>query len=139
MARTSVRLGGVAANIWLLLQGSCGTWLRLHSGVGDGLNATVGPSQLSSASKYQLATVKSLGVSAGRIALHSTQTHQRLKCGIVEPVLALLRRERIHQMTNFHLCDFFSERHEYGGLPHVAVVFWNLVFQDEVIAEGIPG
>ena len=42
-------------------------------------------------------------------------------------------------MTNLGLGGFLGKRDEYGRPPQITVVLWNLVFQDEMIAEGIPG
>jgi hypothetical protein len=46
--------------------------------------------------------------------------------------------ENLHEVINLLPVDLLLERPEEAGLAHVAVVFWNLVLQDQMVADGIP-
>jgi len=49
-----------------------------------------------------------------------------------------LRLEGFHEATNLLLIDFPFEWDEEIWLPHISVVFWDFVFEDQVIPERIP-
>src|SRR5258707_15509612 len=78
-------------------------------------------------------------MTAGCVTFHPTQTHERKERVFLEPVLAALRLKSLHQVTNFPLARLFIETHKYVGLSHITVVFWDLVFQYQMISESIPG
>src|SRR5579862_795672 len=86
----------------------------------------------------QLASIKSLGISAGRVALHPAQSHERVKRFRLEPSLIVLRPKGLHDGVNFFLAGGSVERHKNRGLSHVAVILGNLVFENQVIAKRVP-
>ena len=50
-----------------------------------------------------------------------------------------LRRKHLEQATDLVLADVLRKRHEQIGAPEVAVIFHDLVFEDHVVAPGVPG
>ena len=89
--------------------------------------------------QHELATIKSFGVSARGIAFHTAQSHQRLKRFGLKPTLSTLRLESIHDVSNFLLAHIGLKRHEDTRLSHVAVIFGDLVFENQMIPKRIPG
>src|SRR5262249_20334699 len=90
-------------------------------------------------SQDQLAAVEGLGVTAGSVALHPSQSHQREECALAKPRFGVLGREGIHDITDLLVVHVRLEWHEQARPAHVAVVFRNLVFEDEMISKCVPG
>jgi hypothetical protein len=51
----------------------------------------------------------------------------------------MLAGELLHQRLNFPLHRRFAKRHENIRIPQIPFVFGDLVFEDDVIAEGVSG
>jgi len=51
----------------------------------------------------------------------------------------MLRPKRIHDVTHFFLADIGLEGHKYAGAPHIAVVLWNFILENQVVTERVPG
>src|SRR5437899_7635297 len=87
----------------------------------------------------QLPTVECFGITAGSIAFHSPQSHEREKCLRLKPALRALGLERIHEVTNLLLADFVPDWHEQVRLSQVTVILRNFILQNEMIAKCVPG
>src|SRR5512132_589415 len=90
-------------------------------------------------SQDRLSTVEAFGQSRRRIRLQATKTqrrHEQISC---EPALAALTPVTGKNDVDLPLADRFRQRREQPGRSEVTVVFRNLVFQDEVVAERVPG
>src|SRR5271157_6476272 len=81
----------------------------------------------------QLAAVKCLGVAAWGVTLHSAQSHQRLEDLWFEPAFVALRFEGFDDQPRLLVAIFSGKRNEDVGLSDVAIVFRNLVFQNQMI------
>src|SRR5215467_7162560 len=79
--------------------------------------------------------VEGFSVATRRIAFHAAEAHQGKKGFRLEPPLLALGLKNLHEVINLLLVDLLLERDEEAGLPHVAVVFWNLILQDQMVAE----
>jgi hypothetical protein len=86
-----------------------------------------------------LATVERLGKSGGRSGLDAPNPHQPLEKVLGKPRLSPLRRKVAQQQLTLSPANRGGERKEYIGRPQVGVKFRDLVFQDEVMTERIPG
>src|SRR4029077_3677234 len=60
-------------------------------------------------------------------------------CLLLEPALCVLGLKGIHEVTHLLLVHLWRERHEHAWLSQVAVVFRDLVLQNQVIPKRIPG
>lgn len=89
-------------------------------------------------SEHELTAIEGLGVAAWRVALHAPKAHEAKKHSSVEPMLVGLRAESVQEFIDFPVADRLAERYEDARNAHVSIVFRNLVFKDEVIAEGVP-
>src|SRR4051812_32384566 len=86
-----------------------------------------------------LAAVEGLRVARGRIGLQAPEPedgHERL---FVEPMLLSLRSEAIDNMTDLCRADRLCQRNKEIRSAHIAVVFRDLIFQDQVVSKRIPG
>src|SRR5206468_3993410 len=77
-------------------------------------------------------------MAAGSVTFYPPQAHEGEKSVFLEPALAALRLKGFHEVANFLFAGLGVEMHKYVGPSHVAVVFWDLVFQYQMIAKGIP-
>ena len=82
--------------------------------------------------------VESFSVATRRIAFHTAEAHEGKKGFWLKPPLVMLGLENLHEVINLLPVDLLLERHKQAGLAHVAIVFWNLVLQNQMVAEGIP-
>src|SRR5260370_41063190 len=82
--------------------------------------------------------VERLGVTAGCVAFDSSQSHEGEKCILPKPTLAVLGAESVHDLGNFLLADPRLEWHKQIRPPQVAVVLWNFVFQNQMVAKRLP-
>ena len=73
------------------------------------------------------------------MALQAAHTHEAEERLVGEPVLVALGGEVLVEQGDLALGLRIAQRHIQVGCAQVAVVFWNLVFQDQVIAKGVPG
>lgn len=83
--------------------------------------------------------MKRLRIAGMAIAFHATQPRQRHKGIRGEPVLVTLTGKAVEQNLSlvFMICGGRLSVKVRGA--QVAVIFWNFVFQNEMVAEGIPG
>src|SRR5713101_10079514 len=91
------------------------------------------------ASDGELVAVERFGVTAGRIAFHAPQSHQREEGFGLKPALVALRLEGFEDAVDLSLACLCIERHKHAGLAQIAVIFWDLILQNQVIAKGVPG
>jgi hypothetical protein len=87
----------------------------------------------------QLTAVKALGKTSWRICLDTAKAHQPQKKILGEPLLVTLGSEEAHEKLHFAFRNGFGKRNEKIRLPQIGVVLWNLVFENEMVAESIPG
>jgi hypothetical protein len=91
-----------------------------------------------SGTEEQLSHIKALGELAWGIGLDSPDAHQALKGVFRKPLLVALRGETCHQMLDLTITNTAIKWHEKVGRSEVAVVLWNLIFKDQVIAPSVP-
>ncbi len=84
-------------------------------------------------------TVKRLGEAAFGVTFDGAEAEERLERAGGEPWLFALRGKVCEQMIDFLAGAVFRQRHEKVRRAEVAFVFRNFVFQNRVIAEGVPG
>lgn len=89
--------------------------------------------------QHQLSAVEGFCIAARSIALHPPKPHQGTECLVLEPPLAPLRLERLHDVTDLPLANLLRQRNEDAWSSQIAVIFRNLVFQNQMIPKGIPG
>jgi hypothetical protein len=70
---------------------------------------------------------------------HSPKTHQGEKGITVEPMLGALGEKEFLQIFHFFVRQRFADLHEAIRGTEVTVIFWNFVFQQQVIPECVPG
>src|SRR5262249_10865332 len=90
-------------------------------------------------SQNQFAPIKCLRVTTGSVAFHATEPHQAHERAFLEPPLLALCLKRIHEETHLFLACFKRQWHEHSGLSQVAVGFRDLVSQNQMVAERVPG
>src|SRR5882724_2750211 len=86
-----------------------------------------------------LPAVERFRVFVGGFRLHATESEQRLERIRREPVLVALGLEAIHDETDLLLADRPVEMHVEVWNAEIAVIFQNLVLEDQVIPVGVPG
>ena len=86
-----------------------------------------------------LTTVKALGVSREGPAFHSAQAHQRHESFFGKPVLVPLRAERRLKVPDLLSARSHIEGHEAVGRAKIAIELGDLVLENQMIAEGVPG
>ena len=69
---------------------------------------------------------------------HPAQSHQSKESVTIEPVLVALRPEIPAQVVRFFLRQLFVELHEEIRRSEVPVIFWNFIFQYQMIPERVP-
>src|SRR2546423_1859004 len=89
-------------------------------------------------SEEHFPAIKRFRMSARCVAFHSPQAHQREERVFLKPAFTALGLKSVHEVTNFLFARLSIERHKYVGLSHIAVVFWDFVFEYQMIAESIP-
>src|SRR5579863_1459697 len=90
-------------------------------------------------SEDELTAVERLSVPAGSIAFHPAQSEKCEKSVLLEPMLATLGRESIHQIANLLLNDLGFKWHKDAGSSHVPVVLRNFILEDQVVSKRVPG
>src|SRR2546422_10261037 len=88
--------------------------------------------------KPRFANVKGSGVALRSIGFDAPQTGDRLECIAGEPRASTLAGKALHQHFALTLQLRAAQRHECIGNAEVAVVLRDFVFEDEMVAEGIP-
>ncbi len=83
-------------------------------------------------------TVKRLGETAFRVTFDGAEAEERLERAGGEPWLFALRGKVREQVIDFLAGDVFRQWHEKVWRAEVAFVFRYFVFQNRVIAEGVP-
>ncbi len=83
--------------------------------------------------------MEGLGVVARAVAFHAAKAHQSQERFALEPMFGTLRGEGLKKIVDFVFVQRRVERDENVGAAHVAVVLGNFVFENEVIAKGVPG
>src|SRR6266404_782302 len=86
----------------------------------------------------ELSTVKRFRVFLRRPGLDATDPHQRHEGVGGEPVLVPLALKAVHQQLDLLQACGLIQVHEHVGRPNVTVVFHDFVFEDQVIAVGVP-
>src|SRR6266850_7473592 len=89
--------------------------------------------------RADLLSVERLREAGGCGRLHAAQPHQREEGVFAEPVLVALRGEALHDGARLLLRGRRVERDEKVRRAEVGVVLRDLVFEDQVVAEGVPG
>src|SRR5690348_11776705 len=84
-------------------------------------------------SDRQLAAVESLCILARRIGFDSAEPEERRERILAEPWFGPLRAEAGHDVLHLPLADRTLQGNKQIRRAQVAIVFWNFVFQDEVI------
>src|SRR5579863_1647187 len=82
--------------------------------------------------------METLCIAAGRIAFHSANAHQPEKRIPVKPALRLLRLECLEQIVNLLFVQRSFDRHVDIGTSEITVILWDLIFEDQMIPEGVP-
>ena len=82
--------------------------------------------------------MKALGESAWSIGLDTTKPLQSQKGFRGKPVLFSLRHKRAANIVCFALTSCAIQSYEKVRRSQIAVVLWNFVFQDEMVAKRIP-
>src|SRR5690242_14983887 len=83
----------------------------------------------------ELPTVERLSLPAGRIRLHSPQTHQRLERVLAEPVPVALRPEMGRNRLHLPLRDRVGQVDEHVRRAEVSVVLRDLVLENQVVSK----
>ena len=82
--------------------------------------------------------MEGFGIPTGSVAFHTPQAHQRPERAFFEPTLGSLRREGVHQILDLLLAQFRRKWNVAIRLAQVAVIFGDLVLQDQMVAKCIP-
>ena len=89
-------------------------------------------------SPEQLATIESLGIFFGRGTLYAAKSKDCLKCILREPRLVALCLKNVKDMSDLKFTHFPSQGNKAVRYTQITIVFWNLVFQNHVIAPSVP-
>src|SRR5689334_5264687 len=90
-------------------------------------------------SEHRLIAIEAFRVSVFGIALHAAKPHQSQESFLLEPVFALLGAEGLEQKPQLFPVNSVFERNEEVGRSHIAVVLRDLILQNHVVPEGVPG
>src|SRR5712691_2848535 len=82
--------------------------------------------------------MKALGESAWSMGLDATKPLQGQKGLRGKPMLFPLRRKRATNIAGFALTGIAIQPYEKVRRSQIAIVLWNFVFQDEMVAKRIP-
>jgi hypothetical protein len=85
-----------------------------------------------------LPAVETFRIPSFGVRFDSANTKQGPKSVFRKPLLARLRAKRREYMANLRFTQPFVESHEKVGGTKIAIVFRNLILEDQVIAECIP-
>src|ERR1700693_4531294 len=88
---------------------------------------------------HQLPAVEGLRVPGGRCALYPAQAHHGKKGVLGKPVPVRLGLEESAQILDLLPAEILVQPDEEVGDTEVAVILGNLVLQDQMTPEGIPG
>src|SRR5262249_51142906 len=102
-----------------------------------GFERSAGPSWASA--ETELSCEERLRIAFGSSALHAPESRQTEKGLPVEPLLGPLRREVRHEQFDLALQNTGRNRHVKVGLAKVSIPLGDLVLEDAMIAERIPG
>jgi len=86
----------------------------------------------------QLTTIKSLGIFFGRSTFYAAKSKDRLECILREPGFVALCLENVKDMSDLKFTHFTPQGNKAVRYTQITIVFWNLVFQNHVIAPSIP-
>src|SRR5262249_54223561 len=90
-------------------------------------------------SDHDLPAVERLGVTARGAGLDAAQTQQAPERPFVEPPLVTLRAETVREQLDLAVDGGGVERNVDVRLAEVAVELHDLVFEDQVVSEGVVG
>jgi hypothetical protein len=82
--------------------------------------------------------LEGFSVAARCITFHAVEVHDGKKSLRLKTPLLTLGRENLHEIIHLLMVDLLLKRHEEAGMSPLTLVFWNLVLQDQMVAEGIP-
>ena len=88
---------------------------------------------------HQLPGIKSLCISRGRTGLYSAQSHKPHKQLFAKPVLYSLRVEKSDQCPGLFRCRISIKVDECIRGSEITIILGDLVFQNGVVAECVPG
>lgn len=88
-------------------------------------------------SEDELSAIERFGVPGG--GLHSTKPQYGTKRFFVEPVLSALRGIAIHQLPDLPVDIALIEDDKPRGAAQISIILGDLILQDEVISECVPG
>src|SRR5262245_7227428 len=91
------------------------------------------------ASDERLSRMAGFRITARCVALDAVQQHEPEKCFLGEPALRTLRAKATHQQPHLAARIGARERNEQIGSAEIAVEFRDLVFENPVITERVPG
>lgn len=87
----------------------------------------------------QFTAIESFGILFRNVRFDSAQAQQRAEGLFLKPVLAFLRLEAAQDEVNLLTAERFREANKEIGRTQVAIVFRNLVFQNQMVPETVPG
>ena len=90
-------------------------------------------------SKDELPRIERLSKLTRGICVDTADTHQSLKGIGSEPLFVTLRFEAGGQVLDFAVTSFLIEIHVKIRVTKIAVIFENFIFEDQLIAPGVPG
>src|SRR5216683_1818968 len=89
--------------------------------------------------KCHFTCVESLGKFSGRAHFDAPNAHESCKSIRRKPLLVPLGSKTRHQVFYLALASLAIKRNIEIGRAQVAIILWNLIFEDHVIPPGVPG
>src|SRR6266545_156742 len=89
--------------------------------------------------QHHLPHIEAFRIPGRRVRLQPTQPHHRPKCVCAEPRAVELAREVREQQLDLPRGGGLVQGDEQHGSAEVALVLGDLVLEDQVVAEGVPG
>src|SRR5690242_395911 len=80
-----------------------------------------------------------LGVAGRSVAFYAAQAQVPFERIAAEPATLRLCRKTFHQYVQLVFETRFTQRYIDVGMAQVAFVLWNLIFQNQMTTEGVPG
>lgn len=90
-------------------------------------------------SQHELSAIETLSKSVRRIRFDAPEALKGQKSVLSKPVFGALGSKRLADISCFSFTSPAIQAHEEIGRAKIAVVLWNFVLQDEVVAKCIPG
>src|SRR5580698_9932527 len=87
----------------------------------------------------ELSGIKCFRKLSRRVRLDTANPHQTLKRIRSEPLFVTLGLKASHQILNLPITSLPVEIHKNIGIAKIAIVFEDFVFENKVIAPGVPG